>query len=419
MTQSSDDTGQFSLGFYVGNRKTGAVAVVDKANGKVRVEPIGVAAESGLEQELKPIFIGLSEKREVILLDPATKAIRIEAAFPADAFPAHIYEDPTSERSWFMNDGDKQTGNDRLNCGDAGSSVTVVEHIDSSKARFLGTICVGRGHHQAAFSHPSDHAPDVPRRAYISNLKDGTLSVIGNDPAEAGAYLKLIATINLCEPEREEGISEATIPNNAFPHGLVYSSLTGKLYNLNNGYGNIAIIDPRSNEIEQRIPFKGHSNLFIAPGGRYIVGRGADRKSDPDHVVAKLSVLDVTDLGVTDRMDLQDIYISKYYFNGDGTRLYLTTSSSGSPEQQQNIKQDALVVIDLTALPKLKLAKELRLGASSGSLAFMRSAAGKELVFSSNSEDGSLAVIDGVTNEIVDVVPVMAGQGHSRVWSLV
>lgn len=418
MTQSPDNAGQFSLGFYVGNRKTGAVAVVDKANGKVSIDQLGIAAETGLDQELKPIFVGLTEKRDVILLDPATKAIRIESAFPADAFPAHIYEDPTSVRSWFMNDGDKQTGNDRLNCGDAGSSVTIVENIDSLRARFLATICVGRGHHQAAFSHPSAVAPGVPRRAYISNLKDGTLSVIGNDPAEPDKYLKLIATINLCETEREEGMTVATVPNNSFPHGLVYSPLTGKLYNLNNGYGNIAIIDPRSNEIESRIPFKGHSNLFIAPGGRYIVGRGADRKSDPNHVIAKLSVLDVADLSITDRMDLPDIYISKYYFNSNGTKLYLTTSSSGSPEQQQHVKPDALVVIDLGALPKLRIAKELRLGSPSGSLAFIKSDSGRELVFSSNSEDGSLAVIDGAGDDIVEIIPVMKGQGHSRVWSL-
>jgi DNA-binding beta-propeller fold protein YncE len=418
MTRSSASIGQFSLGFYVGNRKTGAVAVVNKTNGEVNIDQLGLTAESGLEQDLKPIFVGLTEHRDVLLLDPASKAIRIESAFPADAFPAHIYEDPTSERSWFMNDGDKQTGNDRLNCGDAGSSVTVIEHVDSARAKYLATICVGRGHHQAAFSHPSDSAPDVPRCAYISNLKDGTLSVIGNDPAEPDRYLKLIATINLCEPEREEGITEAAIPNNAFPHGLVYSPLSGKLYNLNNGYGDIAIIDPRSNEIEKRIPFKGHSNLFIAPGGRYIIGRGADRKSDPNHVIAKLSVLDVTDLTVADRLDLPDIYISKYYFNSDGAKLYLTTSSSGSPEQQQHLKQDALVVIDLSALPKLKLAKELRLGSPSGSLAFVSFGPGRELVFSSNSEDGSLAVIDGASDEIVEIIPVMAGQGHSRVWRL-
>lgn len=417
MTKAAQDNGTFSLGFYVGNRKTGAVAVVDRRNGQVDINRLGVAAESGLEQDLKPIFVGLTEKREIILLDPQSKEVRLEKAFPADAFPAHIYSDPSSERSWFMNDGDKQTGNDQLNCGDGGSSVTVVENVDTSQAKFLATICVGRGHHQAAFSYPSDSASDVPRRAWISNLKDGTLSVIGNDPSDAGTYLKLIATINLCEPEREEGMTEPAVPNNAFPHGLVYSPLTGKLYNLNNGYGNIAIIDPISNEIEQRLPFKGHSNLFIAPGGRYIVGRGADRKSDPDHVVAKLSVLDVVDLSVTDRMDLQDIYISKYYFNSDGSKLYLTTSSSGSPEQQQNLKQDALVVIDLAALPKLSLAKELRLGASSGSLAFVETADG-ELVFSSNSEDGSLAVIDGNSSEILETIPVMDGQGHSRVWSL-
>ncbi len=418
MAQSSGDIGQFTAGFYVGNRKTGAVAVVDRRDGKVSIDPLDTGAETGLEQALKPIFVGLSEKRDIILLDPATRTIRLESAFPADAFPAHIYEDPTSERSWFMNDGDKETGNDRLNCGDAGSSVTVVEHIDSTRAKFLATICVGRGHHQAAFSHPSDSAPDVPRLAWISNLKDGTLSVIGNDPAKPDDYLRLIATINLCEPDREEGMSGAAIPNNAFPHGLVYSPLTGKVYNLNNGYGDIAIIDPRTLTIERHLPFKGHSNLFISPCGRYIIGRGADRKSDPNHVIAKLSVLDVSDLTVTDRLELRDIYISKYYFNRAGTRLYLTTSSSGSPEQQQTLRQDALVIIDLGALPKLKVLRELRLGSPSGSLAFVTGSGGRELVLSSNSEAGSLVVIDGASDEIVDTIPVMPGQGHSRVWSL-
>jgi DNA-binding beta-propeller fold protein YncE len=178
------------------------------------------------------------------------------------------------------------------------------------------------------------------------------------------------------------------------------------------------VIDPASNRIEARFPFKGHSNLFMTPGGRYIIGRGADRKSDPNHVIAKLTVLDVTDNRIVGKLELPDIYISKYYFNPEGTKLYLTTSSSGSPEQQANIKADALLVLDLTVLPSLRLARELRLGTSSGSLAFLASGGATMLVFSSHGEGGAVAVIDGARDEVVETVAVPGGMSHSRVWVL-
>jgi hypothetical protein len=416
MSQTKPSARSFVLGYYAGNRKTGSVSVVSRDNGKTRLDPLAVEAETGLPADLKPVFVGLAEDRRVILLDPKSKHIRLGPGFPADAFPAHIYSDPHSDRDWFMNDGDKETGNDRLNCGDQGSSVTVVEKTASAQAKFLKTICVGRGHHQAAFTYPSAQAPGVPRRAYISSLKDGTLSAIGNDPNDAATYLQVIATINLCETDKEQGMAEPSVPNNSFPHGLAYSPLTGKLYNLNNGYGNIAVIDPASNRIEARFPFKGHSNLFMTPGGRYIIGRGADRKSDPNHVIAKLTVLDTTGSRIVETLELPDIYISKYYFNPEGTKLYLTASSSGSPEQQANIKADALLVLDLTALPRLKLARELRLGTSSGSLAFLAGNGATTLVFSSHGEGGGVAVIDGARDELLETIAVPGGMSHSRVW---
>lgn len=408
----------FSLAYYSGDRKTGSIRIVDCKNGEITLSDVACGADTGLDKALKPMLVGLSEDRQVILLDPKTKAVTVQEAFPIDAFPAHIYDDPSSNRDWFMNDGDKESGNDTLNCGDKGSSVTVVENTASSKAAFLKTVCIGRGHHQAAFSYASDLAADVPAQAYISNLKDGTLSVIGNDPADSENYLKLTATINLAEPDKEDGMTSPTIPNNSFPHGLVYSQVSGKVYNLNNGYGTIAVIDPKTNEIEQHIPFKGHSNLLVTPDGRYVIGRGADRKSDAEHVVAKLTVMDVTTHEITDSVDLLDIYVSKYFFNAEGTKLYLTTGSSGSDEQKANLKSDALLVFDLTALPRIKVAKELRLGASSGSIAFMADAGVTKLVFSSNSAGGTLAVLDAGSDEIIETINVVEGVSHSRIWTL-
>lgn len=419
MNVQNRDTKEYTLAYYSGNRKTGRIAIVEYAGGKANISHLDIEPESDLEKNRKPVFVGLTEQREVILLDPVSKEIRVQQTFPEDAFPAHIYSDPNSSRDWFMNDGDKETGNDHLNCGDQGSSVSVVADTASASAAYLGTICVGRGHHQATFTYPSSTASQVPGTAYISNLKDGTISVIGNDPDHAADYLKVVKTINLCEPDKEkEGGGEMTVPNNAFPHGLVYSPLSGKVYNLNNGYGTIAIIDPLSHGITERHAFKGHSNLFVTPDGRYVIGRGADRKSDPQHVIARLSVFDVLSNETLGKTELQDIYISKYYFNADGTKLYLTTGKSGTPEQQENLKTDALLIFDLTALPVIKLLREHRLGCSSGSLAFLDEDGRTNLVFSSNSEDGSVTVIDGESDEIVETCKVTEGASHSRIWLL-
>ena len=192
----------FTLAHYSGDRKTGRVAVVQYRNGKSNIKTIAVSDESGLDKLLKPVFVGLSEDYQVIELDPKSKELNLRAGLTADAFPAHIYSDPNSSRDWFMNDGDKETGNDTLNCGDQGSSVSIVDQANSSNAHFLKTICVGSGHHQATFSYTADTAPAVPNQAYIINLKDGTISVIGNDPDKSDSYLNVVATIDLCEPEK-------------------------------------------------------------------------------------------------------------------------------------------------------------------------------------------------------------------------
>ncbi len=417
-TRMTDQSPGFSLGYYSSDRKTGALAVIDYRQGQARIHTIASEPESDLDKALKPIFVGLSEDRQVVLLDPKSKAIRIQDSFPADAFPAHIYSDPKSSRDWFMNDGDKQTGNDTLNCGDQGSSVTVVDNSNSAEAKYLATICVGRGHHQACFSYPTEHAPQVPSQAYVSNLKDGSISVIGNDPSDPANYLKVIATINLCEPEKEAEMVEPAIPNNAFPHGLAYSPLSGKIYNLNNGYGTIAVIDPLTHAIERRIDFKGHSNLFMTPGGRYLIGRGADRKSDPEHVLAKLTVLDVSDNRITDSLTLPDIYISKYFFNPEGDTLYLTASSSGSPEQQQNLKTDALLMFDMSALPELRLRQELRLGSPAGTLDFIQQDGKTRLIASSNAGQGEVLLLDADSGEVVERIAVGEPRSHSRLWLL-
>lgn len=406
----------FTLAHYSGDRKTGALTRIRRRAGHVEIQALPRAPESDLPLQFKPVLLGLTDAAGAVLLDPQTKGVRIASTFPCDAFPAHVYADPSSTRDWFMNDGDKESGNDRVNCGDKGSSVTVIEDSGSPGAKFLKTICVGRGHHQAAFTAPTATAPNVPMRACISNLNDGTISVIGNDPRDAATYLKLVATIDLSERDKEKDPSAPSIPNTAFPHGLAYSPSTGKLYNLNNGYGTIALIDPVTCQIEERINFKGHSNLFAVPGGRFLIGRGADRKTDPSHVIAKISVFDPTTKSIADKIDLRDIYLSKYFFNPEGTRLYFTTSTSGSPEQQKHVKPDVLLVFDLTVLPRLKLIGELHLNASVGTLAFVADEGVTRLVLASCTDDGTIALIDAPSSELISRIKVGDPASHSRLW---
>ena len=411
----STTTSDFSVAYYSSDRKAGRLATIVRKNGELSIRKIILEPATGKPKDEVDMFVGLNENHQAILLDPVNKALKIQDSFPEDAFPAHIYQEPNSNRAWFMNDGDKETGNDKLNCGENGSSVTVVENIDSNDAKFLKTICVGRGHHQANFCFPNDRHPEVPSYALISNLKDGTLSVIGNDPANNN-YLTVVKTIDLCEPEKEDNPT-STVPNNSFPHGLVYSSHSGKIYNLNNGYGTVAVIDPVSLEIESRFNYKGHSNLFISPGGRYVFGRGADRKSDPEHVIAKLSVFDTETNEIIDAIDIPDVYISKYFFNPEGTRLYLTTSSSGNDAQMANLKTDAILVFDITALPAIKQVAEARLGSSSGTLDFTLQRGETVLVLSSNSAEGKVVLMDK-DGTLLESIVVDDANSHSRLWCI-
>jgi len=415
VTEQTHQNIDFSLAYFSGDRKTGAITVVERSNGKTKQTAIELTPELDDPSKPKAIFIGLTIDKNVILLDPESNNLLSQSHFPTDAFAAHKYSDSSSNRDWFMNDGDKATGNDTLNCGDKGSSVSVIENSGANSAKYLKTVCVGRGHHQANFSFPSREHLGTPKQAYISNLRDGTVSVIGNDAENVETYLSVIETINLCESDKEE--SRETLPNNAFPHGLVFSSISGKVYNLNNGYGTIAIIDPKTHEIERRISFKGHSNLFLSPCGRYVIGRGADRKSDEKHVLAKLTVLDVITNEVRDTVDIPDVYISKYFFNPEGSRLYLTSSSSGNDEQKSNLKTDTVLVYDMDALPKITLINEVRLGSSSGTLDFVQQNGETQLVFASNAVDGVISVMNK-NGDLLEKISVGEPQLHSRLWVL-
>ena len=359
-----------------------------------------------------PWFLGLKANLNVILFDPESKNIHLADQMPPDAYPAYSYKDSLNNRIWFMNDGDKENGNDALHCGTNGSTVTIIDMGDEKTApQHIKTLCVGRGHHVTTFIEPTTAFPNLPKVAYVSNLLDGSISIIGNDAEDSETYLQIIHSISLCEPNKEKNGLDA-VPNNAFPHGKQFSNETGKVYSLNNGYGTVAVINPMTHKIEERITLKGCSNLLLSPCGKFLIGKGADRKSNDTHVLGRLSVIDAVTYQVLSEDDIQDFYPSTYRFNPAGNKLYVTSSATGKGEQRDNLNINTLYIYDVSNLPNLSLIKTMTVGNSDCSrrpVAF--SSNNKEnRVFIPNPTDATVSILNGEDDSIIETIKI-ADQG--------
>lgn len=385
------------------------VVVVEHKGGETAVTRLERGAATGKDINHVPAFWGINERNEALVYDPASKEIERQTVVAADTRFAYAYRDPESVRVWFMNDGDKD-GNDTLACGDKAASATIAAKTNGQAER-VDTLCVGRGHHVTTFVGPTPKQGNIPYRAFVSNLKDGTIHVIGNDPNDAVSFLKTIATINLCDPRFEDN-ADTDVPNNAFPHGMEFSPNTGKVYSLNNGYHTVAVIDPLSHEVENTITMEVSSNLLLSRCGNFLIGKGADRKADPEHIMGRLSVLDARKEEISTVLDIQDFYPSVYRFNPRGDKLYVTAAATGKDAQFDNLRTDMVQVYDTSKLPALRLIKEIKLEpCTSGRrpIAFLERGDQAPIIFVPNPTQGSLAVIDGENDEVVEAVDIGAG----------
>lgn len=368
------------------------------------------APASGLDEPRRPVLIGMQDDKTVLVMDPVSKQVQRLTRLPVDTRPDYAYLDSDGGTYWLVSDGDKDSGADAVTCGNSGSPVTAIKSSPEHGAQIIKTLCIGRGHHVTVFTVPTTQAPQVPRRAFSSNLNDGTISVIGNDPRDAATYLKVLDTINLCDARHEDGKREA-VPNNAFPHGMAYSPVTGKVYNMNNGYGTVVVIDPLKNHIEATVAMKTSSNLLLSPGGRFLIGKGADRKSDPEHVIGRLSVMDGVSNTLVKVIDLPDVYPSVYRFSADGKKLYVTTAATGKGKQKENLKMNSLLVFDSSALPELRLIKEVQVGVADCSrrpIAFITQGNSGGWTFVPNPSDGTLSILDSATDTVKETVKIGA-----------
>lgn len=402
---------EWSCACHLTTGDTGSVVLLQHRGGQTRTTVLPQGPASGLDEARRPALVGIASNQSAILLDPVSRRITAQTHVPADAVPVYAYLDGSTSTYWMVSDGDKEMGVDHLSCDGKGAPVTVIKTAGSDTPTApLEVICAGRGHHVTVFTQPSAQHPQTPRRAFASNLLEGTITVIGNDPAAEDNYLKVLTTINLCDPAQEQGEHDR-LPNNAFPHGMAYSAVTGKLYNLNNGYGTVAVIDPLKNIIEKTYKMPVSSNLLLTPNGRFLIGKGVDRKADPDHLVGRLSVMDAMTGELAATLDLPDVYPSVYRFNADGSKLYVTTAATGKGTQKANAKLNTVLIFDSSMLPRIRLLKEVEIGTADCGrrpFAFFDGAKGKQCVLIPNPTDGTLSIVDGETDAVVETLSLGA-----------
>jgi len=358
------------------------------------------------------VFVAMADAGKVGVIDVSTGTPELATSITAGIRPNHMYLAPDGKYLWVMNDGNSAApdkGADTTNCNSNQASVTVIKDGDagatgSSAATFVKTICVGRGHHKAAFSSIS------PLRAFVSNITDGTITVIDADSASS-TFLNVVTTLSLCDSAKEAALGK-TCPssttgttNSSAPHGIDYSSESGKIYNSNTGYGTVSAIHASTLAVETiAVGYTG--TLHASNDKKYMLLKGTDKTTDSSHIYGKMNAIRVSD-HVVKTVSYQDVNPDHFMFTPDGTKLYVVSSTSGSGTQLTNLKNNVVLVYDTSNLPEMTFVKEITVGKESGSHRSIGIISHNNIpmdIIIPNGADMTLSVIDYVTNTVKQTI---------------
>jgi DNA-binding beta-propeller fold protein YncE len=392
------------------------------------------------------VFLNLAAVNKTATIDPLTGAVPIhEANLVTGTRPVHMYRDPTDgEVIWVGNDGDNAAGtttpgDDLINCNNparvggavTGSSVTILHNSHLGPGGHPPTVektlcLLADGHKVAAFPKPTATNAAIPRRVFVSSEIGGEIAVIDNEPASPTKW-EMIGRVDLCNPLKQTCNNESGTPlatpftaNNSHPHGIRWSKLTGKVYSIQEGYGQIAEIDPvtLASTIIMDLAGTGYTSYGITPSGRFLLLRG-------ETLVPQATKLGVLDLSVTPAVrrdfpiaELDGTSPGSFKFSPDGNRFYILAGNTGS-----STKKDRLFAFDSStltaAVPSLTLLREIVLVATGGHGldVLVQEAGAATYVVVSNSTDNSVSIINATDNLIKQTVTVGPAPGGVMVYS--
>jgi YVTN family beta-propeller protein len=400
-------------------------------------------------------FMNVGEANSVALIDPLSGATPILNKLElVGRRPVHLYRDSTNgEVVWIMNDGDAGTGLDdvtvkSINCNQthgatASGSVTIIHNSHTGPGghipEIIGRVCVRAvGHKVAAFSKPTNTNP-IPLRAFVSTEISGQIAVIDNNPLSAN-YLTLQNRIDMCNPLKELTCdSNIETANGSHPHGIRWSPSTEKVYSFQEGYLQIAEINPDTLAITDTVDLPAPYTSFggITPDGRFLIVRGTDR-TDPAQVVGKVGLIDLTKstprvVEPVPVLTLPNVQPGALKFSPDGKGMFLTQSNSVtglSPGQLTALITDKLFVLDSSALPTLSVAATIDLvpagghsidllaeGAGVAKYVVVTNAKGTSQTTSPTATPNSVSVINTTTNTKTQDVPVGNNPGAVMIYA--
>lgn len=394
----------------IGNQNTLSVVGTDTQGNLKIVSTMGTSGEfdSNALGDMQVsagewVFVNLGAGNKVATIDPLSGATPIfEASLATGTRPVHIYRDPTDgEVIWSMNDGDATNGNDSINCGGVGTSVTVLHNSHTGPGGnppfVVGTTCtLASGHGVTAFSQPTATDANIPKYAAVTNEKGGQMAFLDNVETSP-TYRSMVARLDLCTDAGQAGLIPAGLPcdseavtalnvpftaNGSNPHGIRWSKHSGKIYSIQTAYGEIIEVDPNlivpgpghnQTAITRRLSLTGtpYTSYGITPDGKFLFLRGRDISADPNHILGKLAVVDLTvggPLAITELPDLLDVVPSTFKFTPDVQRMYLLASdtTTGTGSQLLNQKKNRLFVFNPSALPAVQPPVEIALQPASG-----------------------------------------------------
>ncbi|MBX3325794.1 MAG: hypothetical protein KF682_07835, partial [Nitrospira sp.] len=377
------------------------------------------------------VFLNLAAANKVATIDPLTAATPVhEGNLSTGTRPVHLYRDRNDgEVIWIMNDGDNAAGtttpgDDLVNCAtQGGGSVTVVHngHLGpgGSPPTLLGTTCLlADGHKVAAFADN--------KQVFVSSTTAGEIAVLDGDETSAN-YRKMIARIDLCRSAKETTpcndesatpITTAFTPNASAPHGIRWSTLTKKVYSIQEGYGEIAEIDPATLAITKTFDLAGtpYTSYGISPDGKYLLLRGETTAPQ----ATKLGVIDlsaatpaVADLTIP---ELDGTSAGAFKFAPNSGRFYILAGNGATAT-----KKDRLFAFDWTTVapPALTLLREIPLVSTGGhGFDILAEGAGevKYLVVSNAAPANSLTIINAIDHQEKQTVAVGANPGGVMVF---
>ncbi|GKS65972.1 hypothetical protein YTPLAS72_32760 [Nitrospira sp.] len=376
------------------------------------------------------LFVNLAAANKVATIDPLTAATPVhEANLQAGTRPVHLYRDANDgEVIWIMNDGDNAPststpGDDLVNCAaQGGGSVTVMHnsHLGpgGTPPTVLGTTCLlADGHKVAAFAEN--------KRVFISSTTAGEIAVLDGDET-SGTYRQMIARIDLCDPTKEtcndESLTALTAPftpNGSGPHGIRWSKLSKKVYSYQEGYQQIAEIDPNPPfAVTNRWDFAGtpYTGYGISPDGKYLLLRGettapqATRLGVIDLSAATPTIADLT------TPELDGTSAGSFKFSPDSKRFYILAGNGATAT-----KKDRLFAYDWATLapPALTLLREIPLVSTGGhGFDVLAQGAGqaKYLAVSNAAPANSLTIINATDNQEKQTVSVGTNPGGVTVY---